>query len=340
MSSLFVRVCTFNRAPHPNADSLFLANPEGTSWQCCARIQDFEDTTVGVYIPIDTMIPPDLAELWGLPDRKPGMPYRLKTRKFRGEVAQGLLLPLKDVQPRLDHLADVGDDVADELKLTKWVEPEKFVNNAKCYMQPPGFEKYTDIENIKNFPQVLQEGEEVWLSEKIHGANFRAGWVITDEGVKFLVGTRRMVLDYDAPESAENTWVKVAKRFKLPELLAGCPGWVVYGELFGKGVQKLEYDLKEASLRIFDVYDGTKYLDYEALKEYIGYMDGDIELVPVMYEGPWSKELLEYRAGKSTIAGHIREGVVIKPVKERDERGLGRVVLKAISEAYLLKDYE
>jgi hypothetical protein len=44
--------------------------------------------------------------------------------------------------------------------------------------------------------------------------------------------------------------------------------------------------------------------------------------------------------GKSEIASHIKEGIVIKPVKERWEHRCGRVIFKHISEAYLVKKHE
>ena len=47
----------------------------------------------------------------------------------------------------------------------------------------------------------------------------------------------------------------------------------------------------------------------------------------------------ELAAGKTTLAGkHIREGVVVKPEKERKDPRIGRVVLKYLSDAYLLND--
>jgi hypothetical protein len=63
--------------------------------------------------------------------------------------------------------------------------------------------------------------------------------------------------------------------------------------------------------------------------------------VPVLYTGPfdWSviRPLID---GQTTVPGAkgIREGVVIRPVKERHVRGLGRLILKCVSNAYLEKD--
>lgn len=48
----------------------------------------------------------------------------------------------------------------------------------------------------------------------------------------------------------------------------------------------------------------------------------------------------EFTSGKETISGNetnIREGIVIKPIFERVDFSLGRVVLKSVSEEYLLR---
>ncbi len=66
----------------------------------------------------------------------------------------------------------------------------------------------------------------------------------------------------------------------------------------------------------------------------------EVATVPVLYEGPFSLEVVrQYSAGKTTFADtHIREGVVVKPYRERTHPVIGRVVLKYLSDAYLFDD--
>ena len=72
--------------------------------------------------------------------------------------------------------------------------------------------------------------------------------------------------------------------------------------------------------------------------------------VPIIYRGPFSKEIMiAHTSGKETVTGkalHIREGVVIKPVVERQDftvyngRGFpcnGRVQVKSVSADYDLR---
>jgi len=73
-----------------------------------------------------------------------------------------------------------------------------------------------------------------------------------------------------------------------------------------------------------------------------------IEMVPLLFRGPFSWEAVEeYTYGPTTMcppeaAGRFagREGCVITPVKERydaDLGGSGRVILKSISADYLAR---
>ncbi len=63
--------------------------------------------------------------------------------------------------------------------------------------------------------------------------------------------------------------------------------------------------------------------------------------VPMLYVGPYDKAVVHSLVdGPSTVPGakHIREGIVIKPGHERHAPGLGRVILKLASNAFLEKD--
>jgi len=61
--------------------------------------------------------------------------------------------------------------------------------------------------------------------------------------------------------------------------------------------------------------------------------------VPTLYRGPWSESLRYLAEGKTTMPGadHVREVFVVKPIKERMMRGLGRVFLKFVGEGNLLR---
>ena len=62
---------------------------------------------------------------------------------------------------------------------------------------PPvaAFHGYTEVENVRNFPDVLKPGEEVMITEKLHGKNCRLGLVRVggDDGdtFEFMAGVER-----------------------------------------------------------------------------------------------------------------------------------------------------
>jgi hypothetical protein len=103
-------------------------------------------------------------------------------------------------------------------------------------------------------------------------------------------------------------------------------------------VQALKYGAKPGQLffRAFDVMEGMEYWDAEKFVAEI-YKDHRVPDFGVM---PYDFEKLQALAdGPSLIKGadHMREGIVIKPVKERKHWKLGRVMLKMVSNAYLEK---
>jgi len=64
-------------------------------------------------------------------------------------------------------------------------------------------------------------------------------------------------------------------------------------------------------------------------------------LVPILYTGKYNKDIINYYtdgwswlATKNGDRNQIREGIVIKPVKERFDPVLGRVVVKSINSDY------
>ena len=61
-----------------------------------------------------------------------------------------------------------GQDVAEFYGIRKYVPPLR-ISSGDAETPHPLFISYTEIENMRNFPSVLAEGEEVIASEKIHG---------------------------------------------------------------------------------------------------------------------------------------------------------------------------
>jgi len=161
-----VEICRIDKIEkHPNADKLDIATIKG--WNCIVQRDIYKDGDLIIFIPPDCVLPEKLIEQYNLTYLKNG--GRVSTTKLRGYISQGLVL---DIPQGKQY--KLGDDVAADLGITKWEPPAPGfsaqlgkVNRTK--RRNAYFEKYTDIENIKNYYNVFEDGEEVVITEKIHG---------------------------------------------------------------------------------------------------------------------------------------------------------------------------
>lgn len=303
---------------HSNADSLSVTKVY--DYPVIMRTGDYKEGDRAVYIPVESIVPKDDPRWTFLGDH-----VRIRAKRLRGIFSMGLLTPA-------DSAWTVGQDVREELKITKYEPPEPLQmggDNEKCDFD---FPKYTDIEGFRRWPNIFQEGEEVYITEKIHGANGR--WMFHDN--RLWVGSHNGVKS----ENNDSLWWKIAHEQNLAERLAAFPDMVVFGEAYGQ-VQDLKYGTTQNQYRIavFDIMDLNthKYLDLYEYSDFI--CKSGLPTVPTLYCGPWSESLRDLSNGPSKIegAGHIREGIVIRPIRERWDDGLGRVILKLIGEDYLLR---
>ena len=114
---------------------------------------------------------------------------------------------------------------------------------------------------------------------------------------------------------------------------------ILFGEVFGRGIQSFHYGLKsQLGFAAFDLLVDGRFLDWPELQAALARFA--VPSVPVLYEGPLSLEVVrQHSAGKTTYGDdHIREGVVIRPLRERTDPRFGRLVMKYLADAYLLDE--
>lgn len=318
MSTLKVEVVPVSLTTHPNADTLSIAMVKG--WQCVIRTSDFEGVTLGAYIPIDSVVP-ETPEWEFLRPRK----FRVRTIRLRGVLSQGLLIPAKP------HWTE-GMDVTEELGITKYEPPEPIYQGEGIH-SPPGFIIYTDIENFQNFPDVFTEADEVCITEKVHGSNLRASLL----NGEFYVGSHRQ-----AKMDMENSlYWKIAREFRLEERLRAHFSnrqVILFGELYGRRVQDLDYGLKGQSFCLFDIAIDGVYQDWDEVCRIANELG--LPLVPLLKQGQFSRDDLSLANGLDTFSGsHIREGIVIKTATEQFNPAIGRKILKYLSPDYLMREH-
>jgi RNA ligase (TIGR02306 family) len=319
VSEFHIRVVTIgDLADHPHADTLAVTHVHG-GYPCIVKKGEFQPGDLAVYLPVDAVVP-ETQQFDFL-----GKNRRIGAKKFRGIFSMGLLIPAPPG-------TTVGEDVQDLLGITKYEPPVELVECSETESSPEGwhFFSYTDIEGLRRYPDLLKSGEEVVLSEKIHGANAR----FVHDGNRLWVGSKKQIRKYN-PQSL---WWVAAQQANLEEKLKAFPSCIFFGEVFGR-VQDLRYDLNNGvSLAFFDVFDLRlgKYLDHDEACQRAAHVG--VPWVPILYRGPWlGEQMFTLAEGKSMLAKHIREGFVVKPVCERMDDQTGRVILKLPGQDYLLR---
>lgn len=302
----------------------------------------YKDGDLGVYFPADTILTPKWAKEFEVEHLLQGKEAnRVGRCRLRGEPSFGLVVGLPEgVDWKL------GDNVADYYDAKKW-EPDPdqaTAPDAAPYDSDidPLFVKYTDIQNGLLLYEKFEKGEEVIVSEKIHGKNCRIGLV----NGALQVGSRTTRKDHEKLRDKSIFWGAVNEDIeallRAVEHDYGAKVVILFGEIYGQGVQSLHYGCKkEKGFRAFDIYVDGDYLDYEDFRKYCDLYK--VERVPVVAKIDFDLEKVQkLSVGRTAIPGgdNIREGVVVRTAKERRDPAWGRVVMKFISPEYDLSKHK
>jgi RNA ligase (TIGR02306 family) len=368
MSTLKVEVVKVDDIlPHPNADRLEIAVIKG--WNCVVRKDAWYPGDLGIYFPIDSVLSPEVESAIFPSDSKIKLSNsRVRTIKLRGAISQGLLVPISDRQcfpekVRFESIRE-GMDLTQASGTTKYEPPESQQSqhapgsSGKRKKSPnPWFHKYTDMENFKNYPNLFQVGEGIIVQEKIHGTNFRAGWVpyypdtwwkkvlcwlgLTPEW-EFVYGSHTVQLQnkfLPVTYYGKNVYAEAVNNYLLKDLIP--KGFVIYGEIYGVGIQKgysygMEIAQRQRALVAFDAKgpDGA-YLNYDMARSL--FVSMAIPRAPELYRGIYNgaHQLDFLRKGPSRLGQQLhREGIVIRSWEEQ-VCYLGRKMLKHKNDEFL-----
>ena len=327
--------------PIDGADAIECAVIGG--WKVVAQKGLYNVGDLAVYFEIDSWIPTLLAPFLSKgkePREFEGVKgERLKTIKLRGQLSQGLLMPLAEINKFFEvtpHWSE-GEDLTEILNIKKW---EKVMNAqlaGVCKGNFPSLIPKTDQERCQNMKNEIvganEAGARFEVTEKLEGSSMTCYLI---DGV-FGVCSRNM----DLKPTAENAFWKTAIRDDVEEKMReqfGLADFAIQGELIGPGIQGNIYKLSDTQFRIFDIYDirrGT-YVDPMTRRSIVGEME--LNHVPVLahmadlYDTLGISDipqLLGFAEGKSALADVEREGLVFKEIN-------GGMTFKAISNKYLL----
>ena len=328
--------------PIEGADAIEAATIGG--WKVVVKKGEFTVGDMAVYCEIDSWIPTELAPF--LSKGKEPRVYegirgeRLRTVKLRGQLSQGLLLPLEPTCANIESELFDGLDVSFPLNIVKWEMP---INAQLAGMARGNFPSQipkTDQERAQNLKheiaQAIADGLQFEITEKLEGSSMTV-YLINGE---FGVCSRNL----DLKEEGGTTFWEVARRDNIEAKMRAVPtggDFAIQGELIGPGIQGNIYKLSKPEFRVFDVYNisGGFYMNPDGRQELIKNMG--LLHVPVMaytadlYDTLGLKnveDIIKFADAQSVmgdITGPWREGIVFKQVD-------GGMTFKAISNSYLL----
>ena len=327
--------------PIKGADLIEVAVIDG--WEVVIKKGEFNVGDLCVYFEIDSWIPTELAPF--LSKGKEPRVYRgvkgerLKTIKLKGQISQGLVLPIGILG--MDYVGDeLNYNVTELLNILKW-EPEIPAQLAgKLEGNFPSYIPKTDQERIQNYIRNMPLAVNQWeVTEKLDGSSmtvYRARDIAKmDGGHRMGVCSRNYELKL---EDTSNAFVSTTLKLQLfDKLHAYNLNVALQGELIGPGIQKNPYELSELEYYVYDIFDIDKQRYYLPAERQSLCESLNLKHVPVFanYETDSRttvSELLTFAEGQSNLNSRTqREGLVFKNVINNES-------FKAISNAWLLKN--
>lgn len=346
-------------APIPGADKIEVATV--LDWHLVVEKGEFKIGDTCVYFEIDSILP----ELPIFEFMRPRS-FRVKTIKLKGQISQGLALPITSF-PQVSDMP-IDSDVTEVLGVKKY-DPEAEEENKLAQYNPPKSKlvkhmlRYAWFRNAYSklnpksgkFPSEISKTDEtrvqalgsiiranagrndLYVTEKIDGCSMTVlkenkrlfGIVPTTQ---FRICSRNLAL----PKPDGSDYWKYVNRTDMFTRLSRCARPVaIQGELAGPGIQKNKYGFTETRFFMFRAkwLDTGAYATFQEMRELA--LLCDIEVVPVIQHKYCLQEnvddLVELSKGDSVFAARPREGVVIRTYDQA-------LSFKSINPEFLLKE--
>jgi RNA ligase (TIGR02306 family) len=342
------------------ADNIELVIAGG--WNAITKKGEFKEGSLTIIATTDAVIPEKLSEKMGVANylRKG---TRVRTVKLRGVYSECLIIPV--IYIKASSIVE-GKDLMEELGITKYEPPVKQIQLASGrkikWRDNQNFHIYYKFPNLKNVDGMFTQEDFVQITRKIHGTNARYGIVkkgkltfwdkvkkflrIADEWIdyEYIYGSHNCEKGSDSQGFySTDVWRTVAEKYEIKEKLWGVAkgmkleeigsGLVLYGEIYGAGIQKnYEYGLKDIQFTGFDVTIDGRYLPTKGAQITI---ETILELphVEILYAGTWLQQIQDNWVFNNFIEGTKvpHEGIVIK-----ESSGDRKKVAKVINPDYLI----
>ena len=326
-----------NISPIDGADSIDVATIGG--WSVVVKKNEFNVGDKVVYFEIDSWVPHKIAPFL-TKNREPavynGVPgERLRSVKLRGQISQGLVIPIPDnIKER-----EEGFDLTDILGVQKWEPPISACLAGTVKGVFPFFIPKTDQERIQNLTQELPHwiGSSFEVTEKLDGTS--ATFFIDLDGSD-SVCSRNLNLK----ETDNNVYWMVARNLRIHDIIKKCGVNVaIQGEIIGPKIQNNYYGIANYRFFVFDIFniDKSQYLIPEERRAFC--QEHGLDHVPVvdshftLSNSHDAQKILQMADGGSKLVNKSREGLVFKGNSVIN----GNIIsFKAISNKWLLKNQD
>ena len=331
--------------PIEGADRIELAHVLG--WQCVVNKGQFRPGDLGVYFEIDSFLPirPEFEFMRHSSYKKTdimGEGYKLRTQTFRGQISQGLLLPISFF-PEIPPEAEVGMDVTEILGVRKWEIEEKATTGGRVMGTLPYDIPHTDETRVQAEPGLIQAfaGLEYYISTKMDGSSHSIG--IDENG--FHVCGHNFEYKNDGSNSFYNLVNDRGYQAKMEAFVEGngLKTLTIQGELCAPGIQRNRLKLIKPEWYVFTIRENGKRVGLKRMQEIckaLGMTTVPIEEVDTDLPGryPTVEALLE-RADGNYPNGGKKEGIVIRPTEPIFCPLISASLsMKVVSNKYLLKN--
>ena len=299
-------------------------------WQVVTLKNDFKPGDKIVYFEIDSKLPEWFTEL-EMDD------YRAKTSVIAGVISQGIIKPITCVKDHEKY--QVGDDLSEVLEVGKYDDEGKIISAKENKEFPISVVPKTDEPRIQSEPRYLEvfKGKSFVASLKYDGTS--GTFLLDPTNKKDLWVASRNKLVAKGKQGGEY-WA-IAEKYKLAQKLQKFPDLAIQGEVYGAGIQKNPFKLKEKRLAVFTIKSLSlnRCLDYDEMVETCKELD--LPYAEAIVRGDNFNfsldELIELAKGKYQDTENEREGLVFRLAKYWDTPCI-RASFKVINNDYLIQN--
>ena len=314
-----------------HADTLCVYHIDG--WKVVDKIGKFAKDSLIIFLEVDSFVPTEIAPFLTKAGHEPkeyeGVKgERLRTVKLRGQLSQGLLLPIS-ILPT-NTVIEVGNDVTDTLGIVKWERPISPQLYGQAKGSFPSFLRKTDQERVQNIGRTLESyiDQTFEVTIKLDGSSCTIFVKDEEDGVC----SRNLELK----QNEDNAFWRIALEYDIhKKIRAYGKNLAVQGELIAPNIQSNYEKVNKPEFYVFDVFDidRQEYMLPKERQEFCKLLD--IPHVPIVDKSLAMidnvDKLLDMAEGDGMNKGVKREGLVFK-------HNNSEFSFKAISNSYLLKE--